>query len=150
MIRLDRILYTAKAHTEGGREGGRSRTSDGRLDVHLRLPGGTGDETNPEQLFAVGWSACYLSAVKMAAARKRVALPADVTIDVEVDLGLVHGTHCLAARLHVTLPGLPPETANMLVDDAHEICPYSRATHGNVEVITTVRDETLRIAAAGR
>src|SRR6516162_4461790 len=82
-----KLLYTAKAHTTGGREGGASRTSDGRLDVKLTVPGTPGNGTNPEQLFAVGWSACYLSAIKIVAARMKVRLPADFAVDAEVDLG---------------------------------------------------------------
>src|SRR5947207_14968722 len=87
MTKIEKVLYTAKAHTTGGREGGASRTSDGRLDVKLSVPGTSGTGTNPEQLFAVGWSACYLSALKIVAARKKVKLPADLAIDIEVELG---------------------------------------------------------------
>ena len=81
-----KVLYTAKAHTTGGREGGASRTSDGRLDVKLSVPGGPGEGTNPEQLFAVGWSACFLSAIKLVAGKMKVKLPAEVAVDPEVDL----------------------------------------------------------------
>jgi osmotically inducible protein OsmC len=138
MSKFEKIVYTAQAHTTGGRDGGASRTSDGRLNVKLSIPGGQGDGTNPEQLFAVGWSACFLSAIKSLAARKRIQLPADVAIDAEVDLGLEHGVHGLAARLNVNLPGVDRETAQTLVDGAHLICPYSRATHGNIDVVTSV------------
>ena len=138
MSKFQKIVYTAHAHTTGGRDGGASRTSDGRLNVKLSIPGGPGDGTNPEQLFAVGWSACFLSAIKSLAARKRIQLPADVAIDAEVDLGLEHGVHGLAARLNVNLPGVDRETAQTLLDGAHLICPYSRATHGNIDVVTTV------------
>src|SRR6516165_3634699 len=81
-----KVLYTAKAHTTGGREGGASRTSDGRLDVKFSIPGAPGNGTNPEQLFAVGWSGCFLSAIKLVASQRKVKLPADPTIDAEVDL----------------------------------------------------------------
>src|SRR5215813_3184669 len=81
-----KVLYTAKTHTTGGREGGASRTSDGRLDVKYSLPGGPGNGTNPEQLFAVGWSGCFLSAIKVVAAQKKMRLPSDPVIDAEVDL----------------------------------------------------------------
>jgi len=138
MSKFQKIVYTAHAHTTGGRDGGASRTSDGRLNVKLSIPGGPGDGTNPEQLFAIGWSPCFLSAIKSLAARKRIQLPADVAIDAEVDLGLEHGVHGLAARLNVNLPGVDRETAQTLLDGAHLICPYSRATHGNIDVVTTV------------
>jgi Ohr subfamily peroxiredoxin len=138
MTKLEKLLYTAKAHTTGGRDNGASRTSDGLLDVKLSVPGGHGSGTNPEQLFAVGWSACFLSAIKIAASKKRVPLPAEVTIDAEVDLGLAHGVHGLAARLNVNLPGIEYETAQALVEAAHHICPYSLATQGNIEVVTNV------------
>jgi osmotically inducible protein OsmC len=134
---IDRVLYTAKTHTTGGRDGGASRTSDGRLDVKLSVPGTPGTGTNPEQLLAVGWSACYLSAIKIVAARTRVRLPAGVAMDAEVDLGTTDGAHFIQARLHVSLPGLAPEVAQKLVDDAHLVCPYSKATHGNINVVTT-------------
>ncbi|HEU4680074.1 MAG TPA: Ohr family peroxiredoxin, partial [Terrimicrobiaceae bacterium] len=90
MTKLEKVLYTAKAHTTGGREGGSSRTDDGRLDVKLSPPGTKGTGTNPEQLFAAGWSTCFLSAIKIAAGKKKVAL-SDVAIDAEVDLGTAHG-----------------------------------------------------------
>ena len=91
------MLYTAKAHTTGGREGGASRSDDGRLEVRLSSPGTPGAGTNPEQLFAAGWSACFLSAIKLAAGKAKVKLPADVAIDAEVDLGTIHGGYGLAA-----------------------------------------------------
>jgi lipoyl-dependent peroxiredoxin len=134
MTKLEKILYTAKAHTTGGREGGASRTDDGRLEVKLSSPGTSGTGTNPEQLFAAGWSACFLSAVKLAAGKRKVALPADVAIDAEVDLGTTRGAYALAARLNVSLPGLEPEVAQDLVDTAHQLCPYSNATRGNIDV----------------
>src|SRR6185369_9065852 len=105
-----KVLYTAKAHTTGGRDGGASRTDDGRLQVKLSIPGTPGDGTNPEQLFAAGWSACFLSATQLVAGKRRIAIPAEVAIDAEVDLGLVHGVHNLAARLNVHLPGMDQET----------------------------------------
>ena len=134
---LEKILYTAKAHTTGGREGGASRTDDGRLDVKISPPG-SGAGTNPEQLFAAGWSTCFLSAIKLVAGKKRIALPADVAIDAEIDLGTAQGNYGLAARLNVSLPGLERDAAQALVDAAHQVCPYSRATHGNIDVTTTV------------
>jgi osmotically inducible protein OsmC len=137
MTSFEKVLYTAKAHTTGGRDGA-SRTSDGRLDIKLSTPGASGAGTNPEQLFAAGWSACFLSAIKIVAGKMKLALPADPAIDAEVDLGIAHGVFGLAARLNVSLPGMEHQAAQALVDAAHEVCPYSRATHGNVNVSITV------------
>jgi len=134
MTQIEKVLYTAKAHTTGGRDGGASRTSDGHLDVKLSVPGTPGTGTNPEQLFAVGWSACYLSAIKIVAARMKVKFAADPSIDVEVDLGTNAGAYLLRARLNVSLPGLEREVAQALVDGADQTCPYSKATRGNIDV----------------
>jgi Ohr subfamily peroxiredoxin len=133
MSQLDKVIYTAQTHTTGGRDGA-SRTSDGRLDVKLSTPGTSGTGTNPEQLFAAGWSACFMSAIGLVAAKKKVSLPADRAIDAEVDLGTNEGGYALRARLHVSLPGLDRETAQGLVDAAHQTCPYSKATRGNIDV----------------
>src|SRR6202045_888021 len=132
ITQIEKVIYTAKAHTTGGREGGASRTSDGRLDVKLSVPGTSGTGTNPEQLFAVGWSACYLSAIKIVAARMKVKLPTDLAIDTEVDLGTADGGYLLQARLNIILPGIEPAIAQQLADGAHLECPYSKATHGNI------------------
>src|SRR5687768_9170613 len=118
MTTIDKVLYTAKTHTTGGRDGA-SRTSDGRLDVKLSTPGTVGGGTNPEQLFAAGWSACFLGALGVAAAQRKVALPADRAIDAEVDLGTNDGGYALRARLNVSLPGVDREVAQALVDSAH-------------------------------
>ena len=133
MNTIAKVLYTAKAHTTGGRDGA-SRTSDGRLDVKLSSPGTSGGGTNPEQLFAAGWSACFLGAMSAAAAQQKVALPADRAIDAEVDLGTADGGYLIRARLNVSLPGLDRAVAQSIVDAAHQICPYSKATRGNIEV----------------
>jgi osmotically inducible protein OsmC len=138
MVTLEKILYTAKAHTTGGRDGGSGRTNDGRLDVKLSEPGKAGTGTNPEQLLAVGWSACFLSAVKLLAAKKRVALPDDAAIDAEIDLVQAQGGYHLAARLNVTLPGLDQETAQSFVEGASHICPYSLAMKGNIPITYNV------------
>jgi len=138
---IEKILYTAKAHTTGGREGGSSRTSDGRLDVKLSVPGTPGTGTNPEQLFAVGWSACFLSAIKLVAGKMKVRLPAEAAVDPEVDLGMSNGGYLLQARLNVILPGIEPAIAQQLVDGAHQECPYSKATRGNINVVINVRTE---------
>jgi lipoyl-dependent peroxiredoxin len=133
MTTLDKVLYTAKTHTTGGRDGA-SRTSDGRLDVKLSSPGTSGTGTNPEQLFAAGWSACFLGAMGVAAAQKKVGLPADRAVDAEVDLGTNDGGYVLRARLNVSLPGLDPTVAREIIDAAHQICPYSKATRDNIDV----------------
>ena len=132
-----KLIYTAKAHTTGGREGGASRTSDGRLDVKLSVPGAPGDGTNPEQLFAVGWSSCFLSAVKIVAFQKKVQIP-DVAIDPEVDLLSGDDGYFLKARLNVSLPGVERDVAQSILDTAHQICPYSKAIRGNVDVEITL------------
>lgn len=129
-----KLLYTAKAHTTGGREGGASRTSDGKLDVKLSPPGTAGNGTNPEQLFAVGWSACFTSAVKVTATNMKVKIPQEMSIDAEVDLCSGEGGYFLKARLNVNLPGLERDVAQKILDGAHQICPYSKATRGNIEV----------------
>ena len=137
MTQLDKVFYTARTHTAGGREGS-ARSSDGRLDVLLSTPGGPGSGTNPEQLFAAGWSACFIGAMRLAAAHLKVSLPASVAIDAEVDLGTSDGNYGLAARLRVSLPGLEPAVAGQLVGAAHQTCPYSRATRGNITVALQV------------
>jgi Ohr subfamily peroxiredoxin len=139
MTQIEKVLYTAKTHTTGGREGGSSRTSDGRLDVKLSVPGTPGNGTNPEQLFAAGWSSCFLSAIKIVAARKKVQLPPELAVDAEVDLGMGGGGYLVQARLNVNLPGVEREVAQALVDGAHLECPYSKATHGNINVVTNIQ-----------
>ena len=129
-----KVLYTAKAHTTGGREGGTSRTSDGRLDVKLTVPGAPGNGTNPEQLFAVGWSACFTSAIKLVASKMKVELPSEMAADAEVDLCTGDDGYFLKARLNVSLPGLERQIAQSILDGAHQTCPYSKATRGNINV----------------
>jgi lipoyl-dependent peroxiredoxin len=135
-----KLLYAAKAHTTGGREGGASRTSDGRLDVKLSVPGTPGNGTNPEQLFAVGWSACFTSAIKIVAAKMKVKLPPDLAVDPEVDLWAGGDGYFLKARLNVSLPGLDRQVAQAILDGAHQTCPYSKATRGNIEVAINLVD----------
>ena len=130
---LDKVLYTARAHTTGGREG-ESRTDDGRLDIKLTSPGGNGQGTNPEQLFAAGYSACFIGAMKAVAGKQKITLPQDLSIDAEVDLGPVGQVYGIAARLNVKLPGMDKAAARQLVDAAHQVCPYSNATRGNIDV----------------
>lgn len=131
MTQVEKVLYTAKTHTTGGREGA-SRSSDGHLDVKLSRPGAAGSGTNPEQLFAAGWSACFEGAMGLAA--RKIALPAELAIDAEVDLGTTGDAYLLQARLNVSLPGVERELAQALVDEAHQTCPYSKATRGNIDV----------------
>jgi Ohr subfamily peroxiredoxin len=131
---IGKVAYTAKTHTTGGRENGASRSSDGRLDIRLSTPGSARIGTNPEQLLAAGWSACFESAIGLAARKRKITLPADVVIDAEVDLSAVDGAYFLRTRLNVSLPGVARDVAQTLVDEAHEICPYSKATRGNIEV----------------
>ncbi len=134
MATIDKVLYTGKVHTTGGRDGS-SRSSDGNLDVKLSTPGIARAGTNPEQLFAAGWSACFLSAIALLAAQRKISLPADRYIDAEVDLGTNEEGFILRARLNVHLPGLDRGVAQSLVDAAHQnTCPYSKATRGNIDV----------------
>jgi Ohr subfamily peroxiredoxin len=129
-----KVVYTAKIHTTGGRENGASRSSDGGLDVTISPPDSERIGTNPEQLFAAGWSACFESAIGLAARRRKFTPPQDLAIDAEVDLHLADGEYFLSARLNISLPGVDRIVARTLVDEAHEICPYSKATRGNIEV----------------
>ena len=138
MTQTGKVVYTAKTHTCGGRENGAARSSDGRLDFRLSTPGSARIGTNPEQLFAAGWSACFESAIALAARKRKITLPADVAIDAEVDLTLADGGYFLRTRLNISLPGVEREAAQALVDEAHQICPYSKATRGNIDVAITL------------
>jgi Ohr subfamily peroxiredoxin len=138
MAAINNVIYTAKTHTSGGRLNGTSRSSDGRLDIRFAAPGSTDVGTNPEQLFAAGWSACFQGAMGLAANRMKITIPLDATIDAEVDLCLADGAYFLGARLNVRLPGLARDVAQKLVDAAHETCPYSKAIRGNVDVVMNV------------
>ena len=133
MSASDKVLYTARTHTTGGREG-QSRSDDGRLDVKLDRPGAPGNGTNPEQLFAAGWSACFEGAIAAVARQRKIQLPAGPEIDAEVDLRNGDSGYSLAARLNVALPGLDRQLAEELVEAAHQTCPYSKATRGNIDV----------------
>jgi len=133
MNAIDTVLYTGKTHTVGGREG-HTRSDDGQLDVDLSPPGSGRTGTNPEQLFAAGWSACFEGAMGIAARKLRVALPADTAIDAEVDLGKVGEEYQLQARLAISLPGIAPEQAQAIIDEAHRTCPYSKLSRGNIDV----------------
>ncbi|TAL54953.1 organic hydroperoxide resistance protein [Pandoraea sp.] len=138
--KLDKVIYTAKAHTTGGRDG-RSVSDDGLLDVKLALPkvmGGAGNATNPEQLFAAGYSACFMGALKHVAGMKKVVVPGDASIDASVDIGPIPAGFGIAVKLAIHLPGLDRSVAQDLVDTAHQVCPYSNATRGNIEVELTL------------
>ncbi|CAG9178801.1 organic hydroperoxide resistance protein [Cupriavidus pinatubonensis] len=137
MTKIEHVLYTGKTHTTGGRDGA-ARSNDGRLDIKLSPPGSTGSGTNPEQLFAAGWSACFIGAMGKAASVLKVKLPADVAVDAEVDLGTTNDAYFLQARLNVSLPGIPSDIAQALVEKAHQTCPYSKMTRGNIDVTINV------------
>jgi hypothetical protein len=138
--KLDKVLYTAHAHTTGGRDG-RSVSDDGLLDVKLSPPkamGGAGTATNPEQLFAAGYSACFMGALKHVAGVKKVTVPADASIDASVDIGPIPAGFGISARLAISLPGMDRSVAQDLIDTAHQVCPYSNATRGNIDVEITL------------
>ena len=127
-----KILFAGKAHTSGGPDGA-ARSSDGRIDIALPAPHPTA-----EQLFAVAWSACFIGAIELAAAQRKIKLPASPAVDAQIDLNLAGSAFFLRARLNVSVPGVDREVAQALVETAHGICPYSKATRGNVEVSTKV------------
>lgn len=129
---VEKVLYTASTHTTGGRDGAATST-DGRLDIKLSTPG-TGNGTNPEQLFAAGWSACFIGAMTIAAHQMKIRLPKETAVDAEVDLGTTDGAYFLQARLNINLPGLDRETGLSIIEMAHQTCPYSKATSGNINV----------------
>lgn len=137
MTQAEKVLYTGKTHTTGGRDGA-ARSSDGRLDVKLSSPGSAAPGTNPEQMLAAGWSACFIGAMGLAAQKLKVALPKETAVDAEIDLVTADGAYFLQARLNVSVPGVDSEVAQALVDAAHQTCPYSKATRGNIDVVITV------------
>ncbi|ROI06595.1 organic hydroperoxide resistance protein [Chryseobacterium sp. G0240] len=137
MNNIEKVLYTAKTHTTGGRDGN-AKSSDEKLDILLTPPGMNGKGTNPEQLFAAGWSACYIGALGLAAKKLGTLLPKETYVDAEVDLGMIGEDYILQARLFVNLPGIDGDTAQQLVDLAHHTCPYSKATRGNINIATTI------------
>ena len=136
----DKVLYTAKTHTTGGRENGHAKSSDGQLEVRLSAPGSGRPGTNPEQLFASGWSACFEGAMQFVARQKKVTLPPETAIDAEVDLNTGDGGFFPegAPQHHHHLPGVDRATAQEIVDAAHQVCPYSKATRGNIDVTITL------------
>lgn len=133
---LQKVIYTAHAHTTGGRDG-RSVSDDGLLDVKLSPPkamGGAGQGTNPEQLFAAGYSACFMGAMKHVASVKKLTVPADTSIDASVDIGPIPQGFGIAVQMRISIPGMDRAVAQDLIDTAHQVCPYSNATRGNIEV----------------
>lgn len=140
---LEKVLYTAEATATGGREG-RAVSSDSVLDVQLSTPrelgGAGGPGTNPEQLFAAGYSACFLGALKLVAGKSKVALPADTTITGRVGIGPIPTGFGIQAELRIRAPGIPREQLQALVDQAHIVCPYSNATRGNIDVSLVLVD----------
>ena len=137
MAQLEKVLYTARAHTTGGRDGA-SRTEDGRLDVTLSSPGTSGTGTNPEQLFAAGYSACFIGAMKFVGGRDKIALPADLSIEGNVGIGAIDTGFGIEVELKISLPGMERAAAEALVAAAHIVCPYSNATRGNIDVTLTL------------
>ena len=136
MTTIEKVLYTGKTHTTGGRDGA-SRSSDSHLDIRLSPPG-TGAGTNPEQLFAAGWSACFEGAMAIAARQKGITLPPDIAIDAEVELRLGDDGFSLAARLNVSVPGMEADVARQLIEVAHRTCPYSKAIKGNIDAVVAL------------
>lgn len=138
---LEKVLYTATATATGGREG-RAVSSDNALDVQLSTPrelgGAGGPGTNPEQLFAAGYSACFIGAMKAVAAREKIALPADVSIVGRVGIGPIPNGFGIQAELTISLPGMDRDAAEALIAKAHQVCPYSNATRGNIDVTLTL------------
>ena len=134
---VEKVVYTGKTVTTGGREG-TSRSSDCRLDIKLTSPGAVGEGTNPEQLFGAGWSACFIGAMGKTAANMKLKLPAQTTVDAEVDLVVSAEAYSLQARLTINLPGITHETARTIAEGAHLICPYSKAIKGNIKVETII------------
>ena len=128
----EKVLFTGKTHNTNGRDGA-ARSSDGFLDIRLPQP-----HPAAENLFGAAWSACYMGAIELAASQRKITLPAGLAVDAEIDLNVDGGSFFLRARLNVSVPGVDREVAQELVDAAHKICPYSKATHGNIEVETTL------------
>jgi lipoyl-dependent peroxiredoxin len=135
MPKIEKGVYTAQVHTTGGRDGGVARSSDDHLDIKLSIPGTHGTGTNPEQLLAAGWSACFTSAMALAAQKRKIALPPGTAVDAEVDLCNTDGAYSVQARLNISLPGIEQEVADSIVHTAHQVCPYSKVTRGNINLV---------------
>ena len=140
MSKPEKIVYTAHASSTGGRDG-QTRSSDGFLDVKLVLPkemGGAGGGVNPEQLFAAGYSACFLGAMKFVAGQQKISLPAETKVEGSVGIGPIPTGFNIAVELSINIPGMDHAAAEALVEKAHVVCPYSNATRGNIDVTLTV------------
>lgn len=140
MNKLEKVIYRAEAHTTGGRDG-RSVSSDNKLEVKLAVPkemGGNGDGTNPEQLFAAGYSACFMGAMKFVAGKEKITLSNDVKITGKIGIGAIPQGFGIEAELVISIPGMDRATAQSLIEKAHQVCPYSNATRGNIEVKLTL------------
>ncbi len=140
MQKLEKVLYEAEATSTGGRDGS-SRTPDGRLYLGLQPPkemGGNGNGVNPEQLFAAGYSACFIGAMKFVAGQKKISLPADLSINAKVGIGPIPNGFGINATLNISIPGMDKQAAHELVEAAHQVCPYSNATRGNIEVTLNI------------
>ena len=138
--KIDKVVYQAHATATGGRDGS-AKSSDGLLDVKLTVPkemGGAGGGVNPEQLFAAGYSACFIGAMKFVAGQDKITLPADVSIDATVGIGGIPQGFGIEVQLVIKVPGMDRAQAQTLVDKAHQVCPYSNATRGNIEVTLTL------------
>ena len=127
-----KVLFTGKTHNTNGRDGG-ARSSDGFLDLKMKQP-----HPAAENLFGAAWSACYMGAIEVVASQRQIKLPAGIAVDAEIDLNADDGNYFLSARLNVSVPGVDPEIARELLEAAHSICPYSKATHGNLNVVTNL------------
>ncbi|AWM28020.1 Ohr family peroxiredoxin [Sinorhizobium fredii] len=128
----EKLVFTGKTHNTGGRNGG-TRSSDGQLDLRLPQP-----HPAAENLFGAAWSACYIGAIELAASQRNVKLPAGTAVDAEIDLNVDDGSYFLRARLNVSVPGIERELAEEIIEAAHDICPYSKATRGNIDVATNL------------
>ncbi|BAN48403.1 Ohr family peroxiredoxin [Metapseudomonas resinovorans] len=147
MTKIEKVLFTGKTNTQFSRREGAARNDHGRVDLKLSVPGSSAPaqvfdavvaHPTAEQLFAGAWSACYISAIGLVAQSRKVALPDDLAVDIEVDLGMTGNAYFLQARINVRAPGLPREVTEALAHEAHEICPYSKATRGNIDVAVNV------------
>lgn len=134
MNHTEKTLYTGSTHTTSGGRDGAARSTDGRLDIKLSSPGSSGTGTNPEQLLAAGWSACFIGAMGLAAGTLKIQLPAELSVDTEIDLCHGEGGYFLRARLNITTPGVERDSAQAVIEMAHQTCPYSKATRGNIDV----------------
>lgn len=138
MTKIKKVHYTSRVHITGGRDGGTAKSDDGQLDIRLSIPGAGSEGTNPEQLLAAGWSACLLGAMSIEAQKRSIPLPSNRAIDAEIDLGTNRSEFLLAARLRVSLPGMDRETAQALVNAAHNTCPYSKTLRGNIDIVVSL------------